>query len=320
MRLRDAVSFTVFAAIIALSITYIASFGLRLGPPSDRTNLSMTVADVNGLVVGSNVLLRGVPVGKVTGIQSTVSDATVDFYIDRSQPIPVDTDVRLDNLSALGETYLGLLPRTSDGPMLKNGQRIAAERVHQPASISELAASVVRVMNQLDPDQLKRIVNEADAALPDPGSVLPNLARTSLLLRNTTAGMNGRGQTVLANMQTLLQNADWLGPTLTSLVDPFTKIGPLIHSTYGAAMKVVLVNGPPGLRLFQSLLARLQKFLDDRAPDLKVISEALLPKMNGIAGSLMNFDTGQILSNMLAAVPEDGAITLHVTVPDPAGS
>lgn len=319
MRARDFVSFSAFAIIIVLSIAYIASFGIRVAPPSDRTDLSMTVADVNGLVVGSSVLLRGVPVGKVTAIKSTVDDATIDFYVGGTHNIPVDTDVRLDNLSALGETYLGLLPHTASGPMLRDGQRIATERVHQPPSISELAASVVRVMNQLDPDQLKRIVNEADAALPDPAAVLPNLARTSLLLRNTTADMNGRGQAVLGNMQTLLRNADWLGPTLAELTDPVAELGPRIHETYAAAMRVTRINGPQGLRLFQAFIERIQKFLDERAPDLKVISEALLPKVNGLAGSLMNFDTGQILANMLDAVPADGAITLHVTVPDPAG-
>lgn len=319
MKVRDLLSFAAFTAIIVFAVAYIASFGIRLGPPSHRTNLSMAVTDVNGLVVGSNVLLRGVPVGKVTKIESTVQDATIDFYVDGGHSIPINSDVRLDNLSALGETYLGLLPRTTQGPMLQDGQRIATERIHQPPSISELATSVVRVLNQLDPDQLKRIVAEADAALPNPELVLPNLARTSLLLRNTTADMNGRGQTLLANMQTLLQNADWLGPTLAELVDPITELGPRLHSTYAAAMKVVRTNGPPGLKLFQEFIARIQKFLDERAPDIKVISEALLPKMNGIAGSLMNFDTGQILSNMLAAVPEDGAITLHVTVPELAG-
>jgi hypothetical protein len=45
------------------------------------------------------------------------------------------------------------------------------------------------------------------------------------------------------------------------------------------------------------------------------LGEALLPKLKGIAGALMNFDTGQILSNFLASVPPDGAITLHVTIP-----
>jgi phospholipid/cholesterol/gamma-HCH transport system substrate-binding protein len=30
----------------------------------------------------------------------------------------------------------------------------------------------------------------------------------------------------------------------------------------------------------------------------------------------MNFDTAQMLSNALSDIPKDGAITLHVTIPD----
>ncbi|MGV0617944.1 MlaD family protein [Mycolicibacterium sp. XJ879] len=317
MRKRALLSFLVFGAICVLAIGYIASLGIRLKPPADRVSLFMTVPDINGLVVDSRVLLRGVPVGKVTRVDATVDHATVDFYVDGTYEVPVDTIVRVDNLSALGETYIGLFPRTSDGPMLQDNQRISTESVEQPPSISELATSVVRVLNQLEPDQLKRIVDEADAALPDPQRVLPNLRRTSVMLRNAAADMNGRGQALLDNMQTLLQNADWLGPTLADLTPDIRKLGPTIHANFDAAMDIVRANNPHNLELLQAFLNRIQKFLDDRAPDLKVVTEALLPKMQGISGSLLNFDTGRMLSSMLAAVPEDGAITLRVTIPPP---
>jgi phospholipid/cholesterol/gamma-HCH transport system substrate-binding protein len=315
--LRNAISFAAFAVIIALSITYIASFQVHIGLPGNRTNLSMAVPDVKGLVVGSNVLLRGVAVGKITKIESSVNDATVDFYVEGSQHIPVDTDVRLDNLSALGETYIGLIPRTENGPMLKDGQHIATESVTVPPSISELATSVVRVLNQLDPDELKRIVNEADAALPDPAQVLPNLSRTSSLLRNTVMGMHGNGQQVLANFQTLLQNAGWVGPTLADTVPSLRAAGRGVGLTFTAMMNTVVWNNPTNMKLFQKFLARIQTFLDTRGSDIKVLSQALTPQIQGISGALMNFDTGQILSNALAGIPEEGAITLHVTVPNP---
>lgn len=310
-------SFGIFAAIIMFGIGYIAALGIRIGPPSDRIDLSMDVPDINGLVVDSRVLLRGVPVGKVTRIDANVDQATVDFYVGGDHKVPVDTFVRLENLSALGETYIALFPQNSVGPMLQNGQRIATEVIQQPPSISELATSVVRVLQQMDPGQLKQIVGEADAALPDPDIVLTNLRRTSVLLRNATSDMNGRGQLTLANMQTLLENADWLGPTLASLVPDLRLLGPRLHHMYDVAMDLVRDNNPHNLQLLQTFLGRIQTFLDDRAPDLKVITEALLPKMSGISGSLMNFDSGRILSSMLAAVPEDGAITLHVTIPPP---
>lgn len=317
MSARAPLSFAVFGAIIVVTVGYIGSLGIRIRPPADRTNLSMTVSDVNGLVVDSRVLLRGVPVGKVTSIESAVDHATVGFYVDGDHRVPVDSVVRLDNLSALGETYIGLFPQTTTGPTLQEGQRIATEAVTQPHSISELATSVVRVLNQLEPGQLKQIVGEADAALPDPNGVLPNLHHTSALLRNATADMNGRGQQLLANMQTLLQNADWLGPTLADLVPHIQELGPRLHAIYDKAMDLVRANNPYNLELLQKFLARIQTFLDERAPDIKVIADALLPKMSGVAGSLMNFDTGQILSNMLAAVPQDGAISLRVTIPPP---
>lgn len=312
---RNMLSFTAFGVIILLAGSYIASLNLPIGLPENRTNFSMAVPDVKGLVVGSNVLLRGVAVGKVTGIESALNEATVDFYVEDDHQIPVDSDVRLDNLSALGEAYIGLVPHTSSGPMLKDGQRIATEAAKVPPSISELATSVVRMLNQMDPDQLQRIVGEADRALPDPQVVLPNLSRTSVLLRNTADSMNGRGQEVLDNFQTLLRNADWVGPTLADIAPSLRSSGEGLAGTFSGMMNVIAWNNPDNLQLFAKFLARIQDFLDTRAPDIKVLTEALTPQFQGISGALMNFDTGRMLSNVLAGIPEDGAITLHVAIP-----
>ena len=313
---RNLMSFSALAAIIAFAAAYIGSFDLHIGPPDKRTNLSMSVPDVKGLVVGSNVLLRGVPVGKVTKVQSSVRDATIDFYVDADHRIPVDTNVRLDNLSALGEAYIGLMPQMDHGPMLQDGQHIATEAVTVPPSIAQLATSVVRVLNQLDPDQLKRTLGEADAALPDPERVLPNLARASVLLRNMADSMNGRGQEVLDNSQTLLSNAGWVGPTLAELGPSVRAAGKGVSGTFVGMMRTVVSDNPANILLFQQFLARIQQFLDTRGPDVKVLAQALTPQFTGIGGALMNFDSGQILSNALSGIPEEGAITLHVTIPD----
>ncbi|MEZ0365785.1 MlaD family protein [Mycobacterium sp. pUA109] len=316
MRIRNLLSFAMLGAIIVVAVSIIASFGVRTGLPAKRTNLSMAVPDIKGLVVGSNVLLRGVAVGKVTNIKSTVSDATIDFYVEGDRHIPVDSEVRLDNLSALGEAFIGLMPRTSGGPMLKDGQRIATESIKVPPSISQLATAVVRVLNQLDPEELKRILSEADAALPAPAQVLPNLARSSMLLRAQVMGMQGRGQEVVGNFQTLLQNAGWVGPKLADSVSPTWYAGLGIAGTYQGMMHTIHWNNPRDMQLFGDFLDRVQNFLDSRGPDLKVITEALLPHFQGIGGALMNFDSAQILSNVLQHIPEDGAIELHVTIPD----
>lgn len=315
MRVRDGVTFIAFAAMIVVAVGYIASLGVRIGPPSHRTNVSMDVADINSLVVDSNVLLRGVEVGKVTSIEWSPDGATIGFYVDDTVGVPVDSDVRLENLSALGESYIRLEPRSPDGPLLHDGQHIATERVIQPPSISDLSASVVRVLNQADPDALKRIVNEVDTGLPDPNSVLPNLSHTSMLLRNVAADMHGRGRALLDNFQTLLQNAGWLGPLLSRLASPIESLGTNAGDTIAAMMTGLPLGSPQIQILFNRYFDRIQRLLDDSGGDLKTLGDAFLPHLKGIAGSLMNFDTGQLLSNILATLPEDGAVTLHVTIP-----
>jgi ABC-type transporter Mla subunit MlaD len=310
LRLRDVVSFLAFGAIIVFVLGYFATLGLRVNLPSDRTNLSMNVPDTNGLVVGSNVLLRGVPVGKVTGTSASIQAATVDFYVEGQYRIPVDTEVRLENVSALGESYVGLVPHGDGGQVLQNGQRISTERVVQPPSISELATSITRVLDQMDPGALKRVISEADTALPDPTTVLPNLSRASILLDNTVHEMNGRGRLLLGNFQTLLANAEWVNPILTSLTPPVREIGKGIQDFF----KHIPTSFEPGnISNLNKLVARIQNLLDDRGGDLKVLGEAFQPKLNAIAASLMNFDTGQLLDNLLQQVPADGTITLRVT-------
>jgi phospholipid/cholesterol/gamma-HCH transport system substrate-binding protein len=312
MRARDVISFAAFAAIIVFVLGYFATLGIRVKPPAQRTNLSMEVADINGLEVGSSVLLRGVPIGKVTRTGTTIQAATVDFYIEGRYRIPLDSQIRLENLSALGESYISLMPHRAGGPMLYDGQHIAAEAVTAPPSISELTTSVVRVLNQLNPPALKRIVGEANAALPDPVAVLPNISRASTLLRNTIADFHGSGRAVLDNVQTLLKHAEYVAPVLTGLTPRTTELGVWVQDIDKEAVNFVYGDGVSNVANLNKLVRRVQLFLDDRGPDLKVLGEAFLPKLNAIAAALSNFDTGQILDHVLAAVPPDGVMTLRV--------
>lgn len=317
MNFKSTATFIAFLVIVISFVGYVGNLGIRIAPPAHRANLSMDVSDINNLEVDSNVLLRGVPVGKVTRLDSGISNATIHFYIDDKYKIPTDSVLLLENLSALGESYIELEPRRSGGPVFQDGQRVAPGSIKQPGSISELGVSVVRMLNQLDPGQLKRVIGEADSGLPDPYIVLPNLARASALLRNTTTDLNGRGSEVLDNSQSLLENAGFVGPALADATPALRQIGPEIQAGWNNAMTVPLRLPAPGsVYLLGKFLQRIQKLLDDRAPDIRVLTEPLTANMRAIAASLTTIDTSQVLTNLLAAVPEDGAINLHVTIPE----
>ncbi|ORB77102.1 mammalian cell entry protein [Mycobacterium timonense] len=303
--------------MVVAFIGYVASLGIRIAPPASRATLSMDVSDISNLEVESNVLLRGVQVGKVSRIDTTTSHATIHFYIEDKYKIPADSVVRLENLSALGESYIELEPRHSGGPVFQDGQRVAPQSIKPPGSISELGVSVVHMLNQLDPNQLKRVIGEADRCLPDPYSVLPNLKRASLLLRNTTADLNGRGKKVLENSQSLLENAGFVGPALAETIPAVQALGPELHEEWANAMTLpTRLPAPGSVYLLGKFIQRIQRLLDDRAHDIRVLTEPLTANVKAIAASLTTIDTSQVLANLLSAVPEDGAINLHVTIPE----
>lgn len=309
---KDVASYLAFVVIIAVVLYYFWSLGLRVKPPPNRTNVSMDVPDINGLVVDSNVLLRGVPVGKVTSTKTSLNAASIAFYVESRYQIPVDTEVQLQNLSALGESYIELVPRSAGGPMLKDKQHISTASVVQPPSISELATSVVRVLHQMDPDALARIIAESDAALPDPVAVLPNLSHASTALNNMLNGLNGEGRALLSNFGTLIHNSEWVNADLTTFTPIAEKAGRYWQDFYKHLPILLSHNEPESIAELNNLVARIQRLLDGNGGDLKVLGEALQPKLNTIAATLMNFDSGQILDHFLQQVPTDGMITLRV--------
>jgi phospholipid/cholesterol/gamma-HCH transport system substrate-binding protein len=311
--------FGAFAVMIAGFLTYAAHLGVRVAPPPDRTNLTLDVADVNNLVVGSNVLLRGFPIGKVERVDTSISHATIHFFVDNKFKVPRDSVIRLENLSALGESYLEVEPQKSGGANYTEGQRISATSIVAPRSISELGSAVGRTLHQLDPNQLQKVVGEADAALPDPYTVLPNLERASQVLHNTTVGLNGRGRRALENLQSLLEHAGFVGAMLAQAAPDVKATGAYIPILWNAGISENLRDDQPGdIYIFGKFMQRIQQFLDDRGADLRVLTEPLTPNVEAIASALGTIDSSQILSNLLAATPADGAIELHVALPKPA--
>jgi phospholipid/cholesterol/gamma-HCH transport system substrate-binding protein len=316
MIVKGVLSFISFVMMITFSFDYFGSMGVSLTSPPGRTRISMEVNDINGLVAGSSVQLRGVPIGEVNAVATSLANATVIFSIDGQYKVPVDSDIRLENLSALGEAYIEFVPRTETGPMLHDGQRLATEAITQPPSISELATTVVRVLNQFDPAALERIIRETDAALPNPTEVLPNLSRAATLLRDTAATMHGKGRDLLDNFQVLLRNAQWVGPVLAYNTPWLTKMGHDFAALNDAAVLLHDRGAPQTLHNLSHLVGRLEHFLDHSGGDIKVLMQSMLPYLNDMSGALMNLDTAQVFSNALASVPEDGTVTLHVTIPE----
>jgi hypothetical protein len=120
---------------------------------------------------------------------------------------------------------------------------------------------------------------------------------------------------LLDNFQVLLRNASFVGPALAASEPSVRDLGPAFHTSWDHVMLDAMYAGAADVFQLSKLITRIQKLLDDRGADLRVLGEATSENLKLIANGLKNFDSSQILTNMLATVPEDGAIDLHVPIP-----
>ncbi len=149
---------------------------------------------------------------------------------------------------------------------------------------------------------------------PIPSRCSPNLSRASNTLNNMLNGLNGEGRELLSNFGTLIHNSEWVNPDLTTFTPIARKAGVNWQDFYKHLPILLSRNEPESIAgAEQPRRAAASAPRQEWRGGLEGVGgEALQPKLNTIAATLMNFDSGQILDHFLAQVPAEGLITLRV--------
>src|ERR1700728_4588995 len=109
--------------VIAMALFYVqAPTLLGIG----RMTVTLELPAAGGLYRFGNVTYRGVQVGKVTAVNLTSNGPKATLSLGTSPRIPADLQAEVRSISAVGEQYVDLRPRTDSGPYLKDGSVIAA--------------------------------------------------------------------------------------------------------------------------------------------------------------------------------------------------
>ena len=103
-----------------------------------RINVKLELPAAGGLYRFSNVTYRGVQVGKVTDVKLTENGAEATLTLDTSPKIPADLQAEVRSVSAVGEQYVDLRPRTDSGPYLEDGSVIAKDNTTIPQAVGPM--------------------------------------------------------------------------------------------------------------------------------------------------------------------------------------
>ncbi|MVU76710.1 MCE family protein [Nocardia sp. ET3-3] len=315
MNPRTLLSFSAIAAVLLLGIGYMTVGVLHVDPRRAYFTAELRLENSGGLGVDSPVLLTGIQIGRAESVDKQAHGVRVRLRIDDRYRVPLASDVRIEQLSALGEPYLEFAPRSAAGPYLADGQVISADRVHAPTTVTDLAARVVDLMNQLHPESIGRLVDTFDRALAGTDAAVTTLQRSTDLLAATLLSRTASIRQLFSDLQAMGGDMDWLGPSLAAAGPELGKFGVTLNDI--VANGAALAESRPVASYFTGdgltpFLKSLDSLMAQIGPGLAPLGPALEPVVRDAVQRTPALDISALIGQALQGVGDDGAVHLRV--------
>ena len=284
----------IFIAIAVLAIGIMA-FGYMNLPNmlwgSGHYRVTLQLPQTGGLYARGNVTYRGVQVGRVESVDLTNDGVAATLSLKSDVSIPADLDAQVHSQSAVGEQFVELIPRTGDGPALKDGSVIPLDRATVPTNVNTLLEATNRGLDAIPRDNLKTAVDESYLAV---GGLGPDLSR--LVKGSTALAIDAR-----ANLDPLTALIDQSKPILDTQTDTGGSIrawASNLATVTGElqanddAVRGVLTKGPGAADEVRALFQRLQPTLPIVLANLVTVGEVALTYQSSLEQLLVLLPQG----------------------------
>jgi phospholipid/cholesterol/gamma-HCH transport system substrate-binding protein len=228
-----------------------------------RMTITLKLPATGGLYRFSNVTYRGVQIGKVTAMGLTPHGAQATLSLDTSPKIPGDLQAEVRSISAVGEYYVDLRPRTDSPPYLHNGSVIAVNDTTIPQPIGPVLDQTSALLNSIPKGKLDTLLDESFKAFNGAGYDFGSLFDSSARVSGDLNGIADRARTLTEDTGPFLdaqaQTADSIRLWARSLAG-FT--GQLVKND--PQFRTLLESGPGAFN-------EASKLLDQIKPTLPVL-------------------------------------------------
>jgi phospholipid/cholesterol/gamma-HCH transport system substrate-binding protein len=197
--------------ILYVGGNYLGVFNF-LGAPDYRVKLPLT--DASGVFSRGEVTYRGVKVGEVGPLDLNDTGLVANLVIKGGSPdIPADLTAVVASRTAVGERFVDLKPNVNQGPFLKDGDTIAADRVQLPVQVESVLENLDKLAASVPLPDLQSTVSELSAAFNNLGPKL------QILLDSTNSLVTTANQ-YLPETLALIRDARTVLQTQNELADP----------------------------------------------------------------------------------------------------
>ena len=254
-----------------------------------RVTVQLDLPETGGLYRFSNVTYNGVQIGTVTDVTLTSNGVRATLSLNRTPKIPADLVAAVRSVSAIGEQYVDLLPRSDGGPYLHNGSVIAASNTQVPQSVGPMLEKVSALVDSIPKEKLSGLLDETFQAFDGAGYDFQ-----SLLDSATT--ISGDANRISDKVHSLVDSS---APLLDSQQQSADSIRAWAHSVAGITEQVA-VNDPQ----LRTILQRGPGFADEVSgllQDLKPTLPILLANLNTLGQVLMAYNPA--LEQLMVLLP-----------------
>ncbi|MDT7757264.1 MAG: phospholipid/cholesterol/gamma-HCH transport system substrate-binding protein [Mycobacterium sp.] len=274
------------AALLVLVLVAGFVVVLRDGAGVGRTHLVAYFDNSNGIFVGDEVRIVGVPVGEIDEIEPQPLQVKISFWLDDQYKVPADAKAVILSPSRVTSRASQLTPSYPSGPVMADHTVIGRDRTAVPVEFDDFRQQLQKLNDALQPTQ--------------PGGVSP----LGALVDTTAANLRGQGTTIRDTIIKLSQAISALGDHSNDLFTTLKNLSLLVSALQGSSDLLAQLN--KNLATVTNLVSNDPHEVGNAVHDLSGLASELTGFVNDNRESL------GVTADKLASVSQ----ALHDSIPD----
>lgn len=314
------------ASIVGVAVMLFAYMQVPTMLNVGRLTVTLELPAAGGLYRFSNVTYRGVQIGKVKEVTLTENGAEATLSLNTSPKIPADLEANVLSVSAIGEQYVDLRPRTDSGPYLQDGSRIAMSNTTIPQQVGPMLDQVSTLVDSIPGDRISDLLDETFKAFNGAGPDFSSLIDSGAKLTDQLNSVSDQSRGLI----------DDSGPLLDSQAETADSIRTWARSLAGVTdqlaqndpqIRTLLARGPGFAQEVSGLLNQIKPTLPVLLANLTTLGQILVtynPSLEQLLVTLPNtlsaqqaFGLGK--NNPTGLAISDFALTISDPVPCTVG-
>lgn len=279
-----------FVVLSAVGITYITASYLGIVDRVTGRNITVTASlpGSGGLFEGSEVTYRGVKVGKVTKMDATEDGVDLTLDLEHDTKLPLDAEVFVHNLSAVGEQYLDFQPTSTDGPYAADGARYEGNEKSLPVDEGDLLVDLNRFVDSVDKESLQKVVKELGLMFGDSGRDLQKLLDGGSAFIEEANAHTEETIALLDNSLTVLRTQRGQKENIRKFAADLNTVTTMLRRQDGN-LTSVLSDTPGAARALERLLKDLEPTLPVLLGDLVAVGQIMVSELPGLEQLLVTY-------------------------------